>query len=312
MHTRCSKIACDSEQTIDYPFRKGFDLSDKALIQSYVDQYSPMSCEYNFSNLFSWNDTYEHLWCLYKDRVLIFDPDHNQAFMPMGEDLAPDELAALSTYLLRMGLSPDIGLVCRDYIEFYPEVDKYYSIQENRDHAEYIYLTHKLYSLKGEKLHKKKNLISQFKKRYPDYQIRPITADNVDQIARFARTLLDRLDPPSTELENEYRAVKRCLDHFEELDMEGLVIFVQDKIAAFSMFSRLNPFTYDIQFEKSDHGFKGAGQVINWETARFLKDKCRYINREQDLGIQGLRQAKLSYDPEVLFIPHFLKFKGSR
>ena len=312
MHSRCCKVTCETGQTIDYPFRKGFDLTDQTLIQSYVDQYSPMSCEYNFSNLFSWNDTYKHLWCLYRGRVLIYDPAHNQAFMPMGEDLPPDELADLSNYLIRMGLCPDIGLVCRDYIEFFPQVEKYYSIEENRDHAEYIYLTHKLSSLKGEKLHKKKNLISQFEKLYPGYEVQSLHSENLHQIAVFIQTLLDRMDQVPEALEIEHRAIERCLDHFNELNMEGLVILVEDKVAAFSMFSRLNTFTYDIQFEKSDFSFKGASQVINWKTAEFLEDKCRYINREQDMGIQGLRQAKLSYEPEVLFIPHFLKFKGNR
>ena len=311
MHCRCSKVNCETEQPIDYPFRKGFELSDQALIQSYVDQYSPMSCEYNFSNLFSWNDTYKHLWTMYKDRILIYDPAHDQAFMPMGEDLPPQELAELSSYLIRMGLRPDIGLVCRDYIEFFPQVEKYYTIEENRDHAEYIYLTHKLSSLKGEKLHKKKNLISQFEKSYPEYQTEPLNPENLHRIAGFARTLLDSMDPPPQALEIEYKAIERCLTHFKELNMEGLMILVEGQIAAFSMFSRLNSFTYDIQFEKADFAFKGAAQVINWKTAEFLEDKCRYINREQDMGIQGLRQAKLSYEPEVLFIPYFLKFKGN-
>lgn len=311
MHTRGSKLTCETEQTIDYPFRKGFDLSDQALIQSYVDQYSPMSCEYNFSNLFSWKDTFAHLWCLYRNRILIYDPVHRQAFMPMGEDLPPDELADLSTYLVRMGLSPDIGLVCRDYIEFFPQVEKYYSIQENRDHAEYIYLTHKLASLRGEKLHKKKNLISQFEKNYPGYAVHPVNSENLSAVAGFARSLLDRMDELPKALEIESRSIDRCLNHFSQLNMEGLVIFVEEKVAAFSLFSRLNSFTYDIQFEKSDFSFKGASQVINWKTAEFLKDKCRYINREQDMGIEGLRQAKLSYEPEVLFIPYFLKFKGT-
>lgn len=311
MHCRCSKVTCDTEQTVDYPFRKGFELTDQALIQSYIDQYSPMSCEYNFSNLFSWNDTYEHLWGIYRDRILIYDPAHKQAFMPMGEDLPPNELADLSTYLIRMGLSPDIGLVCRDYIEFFPQVEKYYTIEENRDHAEYIYLTHKLSSLKGDKLHKKKNLISQFEKLYPGYQVQSLGSENLHEISGFTRLLLDRMDPVPEALEIEYKAIQRCLDHFDELNMEGLVIHVEDQIAAYSMFSRLNSFTYDIQFEKSDYSFKGAAQIINWKTAEFLEDKCTYINREQDMGIQGLRQAKLSYEPEVLFIPYFLKFKGA-
>ncbi len=310
MHTPCTQVSRDHmEQTINFPFKKGFTLSDMALIASYQEQYAPMSCEYNFANLFAWNEAYTHLWCSYEDRILIYDTAHNQAFMPMGEDLTPEALAGLAQYLIRAGLCPVIGLVCRDYLEYYPEVEKFFLVEENRDHAEYLYLTRKLHSLRGTKLHKKKNLIAQFNSLYPDYRIKTLGPGDLEEIEHFSRQMLDRMDSPDENLENEYRAIVKTMTYFNELNMGGLSLSAEDRMIAFSLFSRLNPFTYDIQFEKSDYEYKGASQVINWETAKFLKGKCRYLNREQDLGIKGLRQAKLSYDPEALFIPYVLKFK---
>jgi hypothetical protein len=108
----------------------------------------------------------------------------------------------------------------------------------------------------------------------------------------------------SQELVIELSAMEKAFDHFEDLGLEGLALMADRQMVAFSIFSPLNHDTWNVQFEKSDFDYKGAAQVINHQTALYLKDRCRYINREQDLGIKGLRQAKMSYEPETLFIPH--------
>jgi len=107
-------------------------------------------------------------------------------------------------------------------------------------------------------------------------------------------------------LQEEHAALKQALGIIHSSLMDGLAITIEGKVVAFSIFSRLTPSTYDIHFEKSDLSFKGSAQVINNETAKYLKDKCQYMNREQDLGIKGLRQAKLSWDPHIVFKPFIL------
>jgi hypothetical protein len=80
--------------------------------------------------------------------------------------------------------------------------------------------------------------------------------------------------------------------------MGGLIIFVKDRMVSFSIFSRQNQNMADVHFEKYDSEIKGSEQVMCWETAKYLLDKYEYINREEDMGIEGLRQSKRSYDPE--------------
>jgi hypothetical protein len=109
-------------------------------------------------------------------------------------------------------------------------------------------------------------------------------------------------------LQMEYAALEQALDIIDSSRMDGLAITVDEKLVAFSIFSRLTPSTYDIHFEKSDLSFKGAAQVINHETAKYLQGKYEYVNREQDLGIKGLRQAKQSWDPHLVFKPYLLSF----
>lgn len=311
MYTRSENCSLDLNQTISFPTAGRFALPDRQMVQIYIDKYVPMSCEYNFANLFSWQEAYQYTWRLYKGRLVIYDGVNQCAFMPLGEPLPPEELAAMCRELLLTGLEPGIGLVTDRYLDQYPACEHYFSVTPERDYAEYIYAVDSLCQLNSEKLHKKKNLISQFERLYPAYEIQVLSKKNQDAARAFSRDLLYGKGGLSQTLEAEFMAMEKAFDNFEDLGLEGLALMVDNQMAAFSIFSPLNPSTYNVQFEKSDFDFKGAAQVINQQTALFLRDKCEYINREQDLGIRGLRQAKMSYEPEKLLVPHTLRLRRS-
>ncbi len=286
-----------------------FNLEARSLILDFLNRFPNQSCEYNFVNLFCWKDIYRYSWYVYKERLVIYDGLNQVIFMPLGKPMLPASLHALSKRFADIGHSANICLASKDYLETYPEFEQFYSAEPDRDAAEYIYLTKSLVDLKGTKLHKKRNLIAQFKRKYPDYRVLPITLDNCQKVAGFARDLLMTLDPVPKSLADEYVAIEAAFSNWEALGLEGLVLMVADKIAAFSVFSPLTDDTWNIHFEKSNMAFKGAAQVINWETASVLADRAKYLNREQDLGIKGLRQAKLSYEPDHLLIPYTFTFK---
>ncbi|WP_300458910.1 phosphatidylglycerol lysyltransferase domain-containing protein [Desulfobacula sp.] len=303
-----------AEAVLDIPQKKRirsqqlnrFALKDRQLIQAYIETFTPLSCEYNFSNLFAWQDAYHLTWTIYQERLLIYDGISQCGFMPLGEDLYPEELVILSLNLKNLGLAPNFCLVTSDYLEKFPEIENYYVVKEERDYAEYIYDVDNLCDLNGVKLHKKRNLISQFKRAFPDFEVHRLTAANKDKALGLAQQLMNRRKRRSRDLDQEYSALKTSFDYFEQLGLDGLVITLGTQVIAFSVFSSLSQSTYDIQFEKSDMDFKGAAQMINHETAQYLRNKCDYLNREQDLGIKGLRQAKLSYDPVHLITPYSL------
>jgi hypothetical protein len=310
MYNRCNHHAClDLQPTICFPTAGRFELTDRQMVQIYIDKYLPESCEYNFANLFCWQEIYNYSWRLFKGRLVIYDGVNQCAFMPLGEPLPPDDLAELARELMRDGLVPDIGLVQKDYLEEYPRCEQYFSIHPERDYGEYIYDVEKLCRLNTPKLHKKKNLISQFERIYPDFQVTLLTPEKQVMAQNMARDQLNRQKPVSETLAAEFEAIKKAFMHFDALGLEGLALMVGDRMAAFSIFSPLTPDTCNVQFEKSDFDFKGAAQMINQQTALYLKDRYKYINREQDLGIRGLRQAKKSYEPETILIPHTLQLK---
>ena len=308
MYTSCE--ALQVSQHLQFPGFNRFELKDRKLIQHYIDAFVPLSCEYNFSNLYAWQDAYSLSWSLYQGRLLIYDGVSQCAFMPLGQDFYPEELVILSLNLKNIGLEPNFCLATPGYLEKFPELEHYYTVKEERDYAEYIYGVQNLADLVGVKLHKKRNLISQFKRSWPDFKVRPLTREYRPKALELAGELMNRRKRRSKTLDQEFSAIQTSFDYFEQLGLQGLVILVDNKVVAFSVFSSLCHSTCDIQFEKSDTEFKGSAQLINQETAAYLVDtgQCQYLNREQDLGIKGLRQAKMSYDPVKLITPYALTF----
>ncbi len=298
----------DHETIPIFPDFKMFSLKDRNLIHGFLDQYELVSCEYSFFNLFCWQKEYDLCFCLYKDRLLVLDKKDNYFLMPLGKTLAPESLAELSQNMKHLGKACDIALVPHEYLKTNPQIRKYYSAAPQKDSDEYIYSVKKLTDLKGKKLQKKKNLISQFKRKNPAFCLKRIQGPLIKKSLALALDILSTSKGRIKSSQEEHAALEQALGIIDGSLMDGLAITVARKVVAFSIFSRLTPSTYDIHFEKSDFSFKGAAQVINHETAKYLKDKCQYVNREQDLGIKGLRQAKLSWDPQILFKPLMLSF----
>lgn len=302
-----AEIKTDIYQKAGLPEFRQFRLQDRALFQRYIKRFNPVSAEYNFANLFSWQEPCQLSWCIYQDRILIYDALQKTLYRPLGKDFTTHELVCLSLQMQAAGLSPNLDLFTKQDLAQQQFLDQYYTIKEKRDNAEYIYDVNALAELNGSKLHKKRNLISQFERLYPDYQIHEMRGEYRQGALELAG-LINRRKHLSKGLRDEFAAIKTAVGSFDQLGFEGLVIIVNGNIVAFSMFSRLNVTAFDIHFEKSDTVYKGASQLINRETARYLRDRCLYLNREQDLGIKGLRQAKLSYEPKELFLPHTLTY----
>lgn len=292
----------------DFPKFNPFKLTHHAFIQAYLDYFQPESCEYNFANLFTWQGKNDLFWTVFENRVIIYDATLPGAFFPLGEPMVPEELVILSLNLKQLGLTPDFHTVPKSYIAQFSELEKYYQVSQSRDSAEYIYDVAALCELKGKKLRKKRNLISQFKKTHPEYRVHSFKGIYIQKAFDLVKKQRDRFKEIPRSIQQEFYAIKKAFEYMRDLNMEGLVLEVNNKLVAFSLFSPLSQDTYDIQFEKSDHDYKGSAQIINQETACYLKDTCRFLNREQDMGIKGLRKAKLSYAPEKLIIPYTLIF----
>ncbi len=195
-----------------------------------------------------------------------------------------------------------------EFLQFtYPGKFHYHVVRSNFD---YVYHINDLADLKGKKFQKKRNHANRFWQQNPEATTLPLTAETLPLIWQvFDRWYAGReANDPHSDVYMERIAAKRALDHWQELELEGLVLLAEGVPIAATVASPLCADTFDIHFEKAIDGADGAYAVINQEFAKCLRAKhpeLRWLDREDDLGIEGLRKAKLSYNPAFLVEKHW-------
>lgn len=176
-----------------------------------------------------------------------------------------------------------------------------FTFTEDRDYADYIYLRSDLSTLKGKKFQAKRNHINRFRNTYPDYEYTPITPDRIQECLDLEAEWCKVNNCDQQEgTGNERRALIYALHNFETLGLTGGILHVNGKIVAFTFGMPINHETFGVHVEKADTSIEGAYAMINYEFANRIPEQYIYINREEDLGIEGLRKAKLSYQPATI------------
>lgn len=167
----------------------------------------------------------------------------------------------------------------------------------DRGDADYLYKRTDLAHLPGTKYHKKRNHIARFSKEHKDWCYREIRTNQKEDALLVAKGWMEGMEQ-SASLIHEAQAIEHALENFEVLSMTGGIIYINKKPVAMSLASPISPDVMDIHYEKCLPDYRDAYPIINRELARHLD--CTYINREEDLNISGLRQAKLSYHPDQI------------
>jgi hypothetical protein len=166
-------------------------------------------------------------------------------------------------------------------------------VAEDRGNFDYLYLREDLAKLSGKKFHKKKNLVNAFLIAYPEHSSQKLTKDLVGD----AITVLDRWKENKQD-DGDYVAAKEALELFDKLSMEGAIYYVNNRVAGYCLGESVaSGSIFAMHFEKGIEEFKGIYQFINQNFAETLDESFTYINREQDLDDEGLRQAKMTYRP---------------
>jgi len=291
-------------------------LEDKKSIDKYIYPYKFLSCEYSFTSLYIWKDACDIQYTIYKQALIIKkkDFDGNYHFMqPLGYDKEDLEeiIEALKAYRqendmkylfkdLEESFIEEFNVLLNDTNEFY--------IKEDRDNFDYLYEAKKLMALSGKKLHSKKNHYNAFTKTY-NYEVVEISDERVINDVRLAaEKWYEETNEKDIKLYYELLAIKDIVNNMELLNLNGVAVYVDGKVAAFSIGESLNEKLAVIHIEKGDKSINGVYSFI----AKTLIDKCfnnaEIINREQDLGIDGLRKSKMSYYPLKLEKKFILSF----
>lgn len=285
---------------------KPITLADKETITAFTMSSDYRNCDFSFANMCSWRFLYESEYAVVEGflviRFLIEEKTRHAYMMPVGKgdlvkiiNLLEQDALQFDHPLLFLGITPDAQKVLEEAL---PGEFRY--IPE-RDYFDYIYLREDLANLTGKKFQAKRNHINKFKKTYP-YAYMSITPELVDECLALESKWYkaNRTDEDREELSYERRSITYGLKHFNELGLIGGAICQDHQIIAFSFGMPINHNTFGVHIEKADTQYDGIYALINQEFATHLPEQYLYINREEDLGIAGLRKAKLSYNPYEL------------
>lgn len=262
-------------------------------------------CEYSFVNLYLWG---RQKAAFLQDHLVFFSQFHRRSvyLFPVGTGDKKGVVEAV------MQDAKDRGIPCR-FTGLTPEdcallevlFPGQFRYHHDRDGFDYVYDINDLADLKGKKFQKKRNHLNRFWQSHPDAVLEPITDENIAQVRSLVDSwyTLRQESDPHADFHMEKAAITKALQQLQQLQLEGLLLKCGSEPVAMTLGSRLNENTFDIHFEKALDIADGAYAAINNGFAKHLRDKypeVAYLNREDDMGLEGLRKAKLSYNPHHL------------
>ena len=267
-------------------------------------------CEYSFANLFLWGK--QHV-AFTQDCVAFFSPFHGKSVYPYPIGTG-DKKAVIEAILCdsrKRGIPCRLtGLTDADRAELEEWFPGKFHMRTIRDSFDYVYDINDLADLKGRKFQKKRNHFNRFRAEHPNYEVVELNTCNLP----LAQQMVDnwyhtriKADPHGDYL-LENIAMVRAFRNYSWLGLEGIMLIDDGKVLAVTIGSRMGPNMFDIHFEKALEDVEGAYNAVNCEFARFLRLKypeAQYLDREDDMGLEGLRKAKLSYNPHHLIEKHW-------
>ncbi len=273
------------------------ELSQKETVDRAVWETDNRLCDQTFGNFFAWAAAFDVGLATYKNSFV--SRWGTRYSVPIGP-----ERKEMLDQLMAEGVTSFISFDdrCRAWLEeTYPGRFTY---RERRNNADYIYDREKLETLVGKKLAAKRNHINYFEQHF-QWETRPLTQENMEEVMAFNdRWCEENNCDGEKSLQWEGCAVRRGLRHFDELGYTGLVLYANGAVCAFTYGEPIGKEGFCVHAEKADAKIRGAYPMINREFVRSLPEEIRWINREDDTGDEGLRRAKLSYQPELLLMKY--------
>ena len=276
-------------------------LEDRSLFNQLYQRYPPVHSDNVFTTMISWMAYGDYHYVHVKDNLVIMSRINGEIRLrpPMGSpnrDLLRDVLELAK----KEGATYPFGVIDEQtktwIVQMYPTI----KFQEHRDYFDYVYRSSDLAELPGSKYGKIRNRLNKFINNY-SYTTEAISEENMKEIQEFLqRWCLWKDCDSDIILENEKKAILYSIKHFFDLKLSGIAIRINDQIEAIAVYEHMNPNTAVVHYEKGSPDYDGIYKAINMETAKILQHQVSFIDREEDMGIPGLRQAKLAYRPHHL------------
>ncbi len=281
---------------------KPIEINDRDVFAEFLSADPPVTSELSFTNLFMWRHRYRPMWRVREDCLLIvLEPEEGPPFglQPIGGGNKAVALDLLCADLRNMSSDSKVCRADRGFVREHVDSEKYL-IEQDRDNSDYVYLTENLIGLPGKRYHGKKNHVNRFVKNH-EFEYKAFDEDLVKGVLDLQEAWCQlrecTLNPG---LFQEGIAIHEAVSHFPNLGFRGGAISIDSRVEAFSFGEMLNPETAVVHIEKANPAIPGLYAAINQIFCANTWSHVKYINREQDLGVEGLRKAKLSYHPDHL------------
>lgn len=278
---------------------KTLTIDDKELFESYT-KHKYDNSEASFANIFIWREFYNTLYAVVGDFLVIYNSSaigEKFCYVPFGDGDFIGCVDKLREHFHSKGEKLTIVSASQEQAEI---IRSHYSdavVNRNRDFEDYVYLTENLITLSGRKLRSKRNHLNNFHDRY-EYKYRELTKADFDECIELSRnSILKTRTEDDVSYIYEMASIKSAFEQFDRLELCGGVIEIDGKIVAFTVGELLNDENALIHIEKADTDYDGIYAAINNEFAKNRWKDITYINREEDMGLEGLRTAKQSYRP---------------
>ena len=278
---------------------KKIELYDAELLKPYLTDKNELTCEISFVNLLLWQPLYNNCYCI-EDGILYLKSysDYVETYsLPFGD--------------IEKGMQKIMSCSSQEYPVIWAQAGKrfdefksiygdYYDITESRNEFDYIYNAFDLINLSGKKYHSKRNHISFFMKNY-NWSYEEINQDNIGEcIAMNEKWYELNVDKDPIGIDAERKVLEFSFENFRKFGFIGGILKIDGEVVAFTLGEKLNDNVFVTHFEKAFSAVRGAYPMINNQFALNSLNDFEFVNREDDLGSEGLRKAKLSYYPEIL------------
>ncbi|MDU4961192.1 MAG: phosphatidylglycerol lysyltransferase domain-containing protein [Sporomusaceae bacterium] len=278
-------------------------LADKPLFDSFfrAKRYEQSSC--TFTNLYMWRCCYNIVWAVVDDCLCLQVTYGGATYSlpPFGPDQERfrSALAKLEQHYQESGLPFVMKSATTDMVEWCEAAKPgYFVFESDRDNYDYVYSTRDLIELQGRKFHIKKNHLNRFRKMYSQYEYKPIDTALTEACIEYELEWYGKREgEPDPSLLCERDAIIDVMRHWDTLGVSGGVILINGRIEAFTFGEMLNDDTAVIHVEKGNADIRGIYQAINQEFCEKTWSQVPFVNREEDMGIAGIRRAKESYMP---------------
>jgi hypothetical protein len=276
------------------------ELADKSLFESHISD--DINYENTFACIYSWSAAFDYEIAVLPS-ALILRISHYFDTVRTKNKSHDEYIEECASFCRQKGWAFSMKILEKDFINLCPQTKDKYKFTPLTGHYDYIYDAKDLAQYPGIKFQKKRNLLSQFLRKYKYEFVDYDRQKHYDAILEFHNQRANEM---------EKAAFKRALDNLESLDLYCGIIEIEGKIAAFSVSTKPRNGAVEIIFEKGDVDYKGIYAAIVKFTAQKHFENCSFINRQEDMDMENIRKSKLSYNPTMQIKKYEIEFKDEK